>query len=115
MACTVSLDQHLGAGRDRDLERLPVGAAAQRSLPVATSFGLEMRATPECLEVAQRVVAHQHDISAAPTVAAVRAALGHIGLSTEAQAAVPAAAGLDVNTCAVLHEMILTCLRIASS
>ena len=55
------------------------------------------------LEIAQRVVAHEHDVAAAAAVAAVRPALGHVRLAAEAEAAVAAAAGLDVDACAILH------------
>ncbi len=62
-------------------------------------------------EVAQRVVAHEHDVAAAAAVAAVGAALGDVGLAAEAQAAVAAAAGLDVDARAIVHAMILPCSR----
>jgi hypothetical protein len=56
------------------------------------------------LEIAQRGVADQYDVSPAATVAAVGAALGHMGLATEAQAAVAAGPGLDVNARSILHR-----------
>ena len=61
---------------------------------MAAAPRLECDAAPEALEVAQRVVAHEHHVAAAAAVAAVGAALGHVGLAAEAQAAVAAGAGL---------------------
>jgi hypothetical protein len=57
----------------------------------------------ERLQIAQRVVAHQHDVAAAPAVATVGAAPGHVRLATEAEAAIAPAAGLDVYARSVLH------------
>ncbi len=37
VAGAVALDEHLGARRDADLERLAVGAVAQRALAVAAA------------------------------------------------------------------------------
>src|SRR5581483_6734076 len=48
-------------------------------------------------EVAQRRVGDQHDVAAAAAVAAVGAALGHVLLAAEAEAAVAALPGLDAN------------------
>ena len=80
-----------------------VGAVAQRPLAVAAAAGLEVRAAAVGLEVAQRVVADQDDVAAAAAVAAVGAALGHVGLAAEAEAAVAAAAGLNVDSRAIVH------------
>ena len=63
-----------------------------------------MRAALEGLQVAQRVVAEQHDVAAVPAVAAVGPALGHVRLAAEAHAAVPAAAGLDEDACLVVQH-----------
>ncbi len=75
----------------------------ERALAVAAALGLEVRAPAEALQVPERVVAHEHDVATAPAVAAVGAALGHVRLAAEAQAAVAAAAGLDVNARSILH------------
>ena len=105
----VGLDQRLGPGRHADLERLAVLAVAQRPLPVAAPARLEVRPAPEALQIAQRVVAHEHDVAAATAVATVRPALGHVRLAAEAEAAVAAAAGVDVDSRAILHGIILAC------
>jgi hypothetical protein len=70
---------------------------------VAAPAGFEVRLTPEALQVAQRVVAHQHDIAPAAPVAAVGSTLGHMSLAPEAQATVATAAGRYVDSSAVLH------------
>ena len=57
--------------------------------------GLVVGPALEALQVAQRVVAEQHDVAAAAAVAAVGAAARHVGLAAEGEAAVPAAAALD--------------------
>jgi hypothetical protein len=62
-----------------------------------------VRTAPEAFEVTQVVVAHEHDIPAAATVAAVGTALGDVGLTAKAQAAVAATPSLDVNAGAVVH------------
>ena len=54
--------RHLGAGRHPHLERLPARAVAQRALAVATARRLPVDLAAEGLEVAQRVVADEHDI-----------------------------------------------------
>jgi NADP-dependent 3-hydroxy acid dehydrogenase YdfG len=66
-----------------------------------------MRAPAECLQVAHRVVADQHDIAAAAAVAAVGSALGDVGLAPEAEAAVAAATGLKVDSSTIVHAVIL--------
>ena len=99
----VGLDHHLGARRDLDLEGLAVAAVAQRALSVASPPGLEVRAPAEALQIAQRVVAHERHVPPAPAVAAVRPALGDVRLAAEADCAVAAGAGLDVNASAILH------------
>ena len=101
----VGLDQHLGPRRHADHERLAVDAVTLRSLAVAAAARLEVRAAAEVLEVAQRVVAHEHDIAAAAAVAAVGAALGHVRLTPEAEAAIAAGAGRDVDACPILHAI----------
>ena len=63
----------------------------------------------KALEVAQRVVAHEHDVAAATTVTAVRPAFGHVRLAAEAEATVATATGLDVDSRAILHGIIVAC------
>jgi hypothetical protein len=99
----VRFDAYLGAGRHRYLQCVAIAAVAQRTLSVAASAGFEVRLAPEALQIAQRVVAHEHDVAAASPVAAVGAALGDVCLAPEAKAPVAAAAGGYVDSSAVLH------------
>ena len=83
---------------------VPGGTRTTRSSPSApwrsapspwrAARGLVVRPALEGLQVAQRVVAQQHDVAAAPAVAAVGPAARHVGLAAERAAAVPAAAAL---------------------
>ena len=64
---------------------------------------------PVALQIAQRVVAQDHDVAAAPAVTAVGTALRHMGFAAEAHAAVAAGAGLHVDPRAVMeHQAIVT-------
>ena len=65
----------------------------------------EVRAAAEALQVAQRGVADEHDVAAVAAVAAVGAAPGHVRLAAEADAAVAAGAGLDVDPRAIVHRV----------
>ncbi len=103
VAGAVILHEHLGAGRNRDLQRLTVRAVAQRSLSVAAALGLEVGAAAEPLQVADRVVADEHDVAAPAAVAAVGAALRDVRLAPEAEAAIAAPSGLNVDPRAVVH------------
>ena len=91
-------------GRHPDRERLAVGAVAQRALAVAAAPGPVVGLAPERLQVAQRVVAHEHDVAAAPAVAAVGPAARHVRFAAEARAAVAAGAGLHVDPRAVVEH-----------
>ena len=71
---------------------------------VAAALGAEVRAPAEALQVAQVVVAAQHDVAAAAAVAAVRPALGHVRLAPEREAAVAARAGADLDARAVVEH-----------
>jgi NADPH:quinone reductase-like Zn-dependent oxidoreductase len=62
-----------------------------------------MDLAPERLQVAQRVVGHEHHVAPAPAVAAVGAAAGHVGLAAEAHDAVAAAAALNVDLGLIVH------------
>ncbi len=91
-------------GRHLDHEVAAVGAVALGPFPVAAAVGLVVGAALEGLQVAQRVVADQHDVAAAPTVAAVGTAARHVRLAPEGQAAVAAAARLDPDPCLVVEH-----------
>jgi hypothetical protein len=84
----------LGARRDGHEQRLAVGAVALGALAVAPAAGLVVRPALEGLQVAQVVVADQHDVAAAAAVAAVGPAAGDVGLPPEGVHAVAARAGL---------------------
>ncbi len=100
---TVGLHARLRTRRHANRQGLPVPAVTQRALAVTAPAGLEVRLAPEALEIAQRVVAHEHHVAAAAAVAAVGSALGHVRFAAEAQAAVTATAGHHVDSSAVLH------------
>src|SRR4029077_1916490 len=76
-----------------------------RALTVAGAVRLEVRPAPKGLQVAQRPVAHEHDVAAAAAVAAIGPAAGHVGPPAEAQGTVAAAAGLDVDSRAIVHSV----------
>jgi hypothetical protein len=103
MAASVLLDQHLGAGRNPDLERLAVGAMPQCPLAVAPAPGLEVNAVAKLLEIAQRVVTHQHHVAAPAAIATVRPTLRDMRLPAKAQAAVTPTTGANVNASSILH------------
>ena len=65
--------------------------AATPAVPAA--HRLVVRGPPVGLQIAQRVVADEHDIAAAAAVAAVGSAPGDVGLPAEAEAAVAAGSG----------------------
>ena len=94
----------LRARRDADEQRLAVRSVALGALPVPAAPRAEMRAPAKALQVAQVVVAAQHDVAPAAAVAAVRAALGHVGLAPERQAPVAARAGADLDLGAVVEH-----------
>jgi hypothetical protein len=56
------------------------------------------------LKITKRVVADQHDVTAATTVAAVRTALRHVCLTAEAETTVTACAGGDMDSGPVFHR-----------
>ena len=60
------------------------------------------------LQVAQVVVAAQDDVAAAPAVAAVGTALGHVRLAAERQAAVAAGPGAYLDPGAVVKHVAIT-------
>ena len=73
---------------------LPVLALALAVLPAP---GAEVPAPPERGEVAALGVADQHDVAAAPAVAAVGTAARHVRLAPKADHAVAAAAALHID------------------
>ena len=84
-------------GGTRTIER-PRPRAPSRCAPSAVAArvcALKWASALERLQVAQRVVAHEHDVAAAAAVAAVGTALRHARLAAERHAAVAAAPGLD--------------------
>ena len=85
--------RHLGSRRERDHDVLALRARFQRAAAVPSGAGLVMHLAPEPLQVAQRVLADEQDAAAAPAVAAVGPALGHVGLAAKAHRAVTAGAG----------------------
>src|SRR5580704_830317 len=70
---------------------------------MSAALGAEVRAAPEMLEVAVGVVADEHDVAAASTVAAVGATLRDVSFAPEAHATVAAATGLNVDSCSIFH------------
>jgi hypothetical protein len=71
---------------------------------MSAALCLEVRAPPERRQVAERVVANEHDVTTAAAVAAVGTPLRHVCLATEAQASVASAAGLNVDASSILHS-----------
>ena len=96
----------LGARRHAAIVRsvLAVGAVAQRALAVPAAPGAVVGAALEALQVAQRVVAHDTHVAAAPAVAAVGPAARDVRFAAEAHAAVAAGAGLDVDPRAIVEH-----------
>ena len=104
MQGAVVLDNASVPGGTQDLSVSAVLAVTERLPPPwPPRPALKCDAAPEGLEVTQRVVADEHDVAATTAVAAVRPTLGHVRLAAEAEAAVAAAAGLDVDSRSVLH------------
>src|ERR1035437_1021974 len=99
----IGFEHSLGTRRHQQLELLAVLAVAQRALSVPAPASLELRPATEALKIAPRVIAHQHNVSAAPSVAAVRTAFGYVRFPAKAQASVSPGSGLNVNTRTILH------------
>src|SRR5205814_3960152 len=95
VARAVVLDQDLSARRDREHQRLAVGTAFERPVAVSAAPSLEVSAAAVALEIAYRVVAHEHDVAAATTVAAVGSTPGYVRLTAKAETPVTPAAGAD--------------------
>src|SRR3954467_8626221 len=75
-----------------------------RPLPMSTALGLPVSAPAKHLEIAQRSVADDHDVRSTATVAAVRAATRHVGLTTERHRPVAARPRLHVYARPVLKH-----------
>ena len=103
----VLLADRLGAGWEPHHKCLAVRAVAQRAFAVPSTVGFELAAAAEGLQVAERVVAHEHHVSPPPAVAAVRPAAGNVGLAAEAQGAVAAGAGKEVNARVIAEHVII--------
>ena len=101
----------LGAGRHAHDHRRAVGAVALGALAVAAAVGPVVGAALEGLQVAQRVVAAQHDVAAAAAVAAVGAALGDVRLAAEGEAAVAAPARAHLDACPVGEHQAFVAVR----
>ena len=99
-----SLERRHRARRHPDDQVAAVGAVALGALAVTPAVGLVVRAALEGLQVAQRVVAHEHDVAAVPAVAAVGPAARHVRLAAERQAAVSAAPRLNEDPCLVVEH-----------
>ena len=83
-----------GTASSRPSPRRPCLA---RALAVRAPLRPEVRRLAEAGQVAQVAVGDQDDIAAVAAVTAVGAALGHVLLAPEADAAVAAAAALDID------------------
>jgi hypothetical protein len=78
---------------------------ATSALAVSAARRPEVRAPPEGAKVAERAVAHEHDIGPATAVAAVRAAARHMRLAAEGDRAVAARASLHVDFRAIVEHL----------
>jgi hypothetical protein len=86
-----------GAGRTV-FERAAAGSAARR---------LDMLIRTKCRQIPEVVISDEHDVAARTTVAAVRSSLRDVLLPAERETAVTAAAGLNVESDAVVeHQRI---------
>ena len=100
--------------RARSSTTVPHGTLSSRSPPAAPwrcdpspwppRFALKWRWWRNCDRSRRPGSATQHDVAAAPAVAAVGAALGHVRLTAEADAAVAASSCLDVDCRAVVEH-----------
>ena len=90
-------------------ERLAVGPVTLRARAVAAPPGAIVALAPEALQIAQRIVAHEHHLAAVSAVSAVGTAARHVRFPAEAHAAVAAGARLDVDPRAIVeHPPIVT-------
>jgi hypothetical protein len=75
----------------------------KRPLAMSAAAGPELRAAPVPAQVAQRVIAHKHDVAPAATVSSIGPAARDVRLAPKAQTAVTAGPGLDMDTRTILH------------
>ncbi len=92
------------ARRNRQLQRLPVGSVAHAILRRDRRGRPGSGPAPVGLEVTQGVVADGQHVPAAPAVTAVGSAPGNVGFAAEADGAVAAGPGLDVDPRAVVEH-----------
>jgi hypothetical protein len=96
--------EHLRADGNAHLDGLAVGAVPPRPAAVAALARLDRAAPLQIREIAERRVRDEDDVATVAGVTAVGPALGDEFLATERQAAVAAAAGLDVKLRAVAER-----------
>ena len=94
-----------GPRRHPNHEGLRRGAVLARTLPVAAALGLEVRAAAKGGQVAQRGIADDDHVAAAPAVAAVGPALGHVRLAPERDDPVAARARAHVDLGPVVEHV----------
>ena len=87
------------------MEVLAVGTVAQGTGPVAAAPGRVAGPAAEALEVSQGSVADREHIPATPAVTAVGSPARDVGFAAEADGAVAARPGLDVDPCTVVEHL----------
>src|SRR6476646_4443299 len=92
---------HLGADGHLDVAVVAALPVLPRALPMHAPLGAEVGRGAKPVEIAQVGPGHQGDVAAVPAVAAVGPALRDVLLAPEADAAVAAAAALDLDRGAV--------------
>ena len=98
------LVEHLSPDGNAKLERLTRRPMLQRAAAGLAAACLVAPLHPERGQIAQVLIGNQHDVSSGPAVATVGAALGDVLLTPEVQAAVAAAAGLDVDSRSIVEH-----------
>jgi hypothetical protein len=99
--------EDLRAGGDSEDDRLPVRAVAVRALPVTAALRPEPVLRGEGGKVPQVGVREEDDVAPLAAVTSVRAAFGDVLLAPEADCAVAAAAGRDMDAGPVVkHELL---------
>ena len=96
--------EHLRAERHAYLRILTVGSMLAASAAAPALAGAHPSDPPKRREIAKRGVGDDEHVAAAPSVAAVRPALGHVLLAPEAERAVAAASCLDVDLRAIVEQ-----------
>jgi hypothetical protein len=88
------MDDQLGA----------ISPVAQGTRPVTAALRTKMRSPAKSLEITERRIAQDDHRPTVAAVAAVGSAAGHVGLATEAQAAVAAGASRNEDPCPVMEH-----------